>query len=237
MTIKLPTIEEMLKAGMHFGHRTSKWHPKMEPFIFTSRKGVHIIDLAKTRKNLEEALNFIKQLTKEGKTILLVGTKTQVKKPLKSVAQEVGSPYVNERWLGGSITNFFVIKKLIKKFKDLLERKQAGKLEKYTKKERQDFDKEIAKLETKVGGLVNLTKIPDALFIWDIKKEKIALAEAKKKNIPVVAVCDTNVNPTGINYIIPANDDATKGIKLIMKLIGEAVEEGRKSKNNLNTSN
>jgi len=228
--MKIPSIEEMLKAGMHFGHRTSKWHPKMEPFIFTSRKGVHIIDLNKTKKKLEDALKFIIQSVKERKTILFVGTKTQVKKPLKNTAEEISMPYVNERWLGGSLTNFFVIKKLIKKYKDLLESKQTGKLEKYTKKERHDFDQEITKLEVKVGGLVNLTKIPDALFIWDIKKEKTALTEANKKNIPVIAVCDTNVNPAGVDYIIPANDDATKGIKLVLRLVKEAVEEGGKKK-------
>ncbi|MCK4553402.1 30S ribosomal protein S2 [Candidatus Parcubacteria bacterium] len=230
--MKIPTIEEMLKAGMHFGHRTSKWHPKMEPFIFTSRKGVHIIDLEKTKKKIEQALNFIQQSVKEGKIILLVGTKTQVKKPLKGIADEIGIPYVTERWLGGTLTNFFVIKNLIKKFKDLLERKHAGKLEKYTKKERHDFDQEIAKLEVKVGGLVSLTKIPDILFIWDIKKEKTALIEANKKNIPVIAICDTNVNPEGVDYIIPANDDATKGVKLVLRLVKEAVEEGKELSKN-----
>ena len=230
--MKIPTIEEMLKAGMHFGHRTSKWHPKMEPFIFTSRKGVHIIDLEKTKKKIEQALNFIQQSVKEGKIILLVGTKTQVKKPLKGIADEIGIPYVTERWLGGTLTNFFVIKNLIKKYKNLLERKQTGKLEKYTKKERHDFDKEIAKLEIKVGGLVNLTKIPDALFIWDIKKEKTALVEANKKDIPVIAICDTNVNPEGVDYIIPANDDATKGVKLILGLVKETILEGKKENKN-----
>lgn len=228
--MKIPTIQEMLKAGLHFGHRTSRWHPKMEPFIFTSRNGVHIINLIKTQKNLQSALEFIQELIKQDKTILFVGTKTQVKNLFTNTAKEINMPYVNERWLGGTLTNFFVIKKLVKKYKDLLERKNAGKLEKYTKKERHDFDREIAKLEIKVGGLVNLTKIPDALFIWDIKKEKTALAEAVKKNVSVIAVCDTNVNPQGVKYIIPANDDATKGIKMILKLVAEAVKEGRINK-------
>lgn len=227
--MKIPTIEEMLKAGMHFGHRTSKWHPKMEPFIFGNRKGVHIIDLDKTQKKLTEALNFIKQSVSEGKTILFVGTKTQVKKPLKKMAQEAGVPYVAEKWIGGCLTNFFVIKKLIKKYKDLLNKKQTGKLEKYTKKERLNFDQEIAKLEIRVGGLADLTKIPDALFIWDIKKEKTALTEANKKNVPVIAICDTNVNPERVDYIIPANDDATKGVKLVINLVKEAILEGKKN--------
>ena len=226
--MEIPSIEQMLKAGMHFGHRTSKWHPGMEPFIFTSRKGVHIIDLTKARKKLEEALNYLKKIASENKQILLIGTKVQVKKPLKNVAEEVGMPYVAERWLGGFLTNFDVIRGLIKKYKDLTEKKQAGKLEKYTKKEQLNFDREIAKLETSVGGLKNLTKVPDVIFIWDIKKEKTALTEAKKKNIPVVAVCDTNVNPKNVNYIIPANDDATKTIKLVLNLVKEAITEGKK---------
>lgn len=229
--MKIPTIEEMLKAGMHFGHRTSKWHPKMAPFIFTARNGVHIINLARTREKLADALDYIKQVAGQGKTILLVGTKTQVKKPLKNIAQESGMPYISERWPGGCLTNFFIIKHSIKKYKDLLEKKQAGKLDKYTKKERQDFDKKIAKLEIMVGGLVNLTKLPDAIFIWDIKKEKTAFAEAKKKNIPVIAVCDTNVNPTEVDYVIPANDDATKAIKLVLNAVKEAIEEGKKEAN------
>jgi len=228
---KIPTIEEMLKAGMHFGHRTNKWHPKMEPFIFATRKNIHIIDLIKTQQNLAKALDFIKQSVGEGKTILLVGTKTQVKKPLKKIAQETGMPYVNERWLGGCLTNFLVIKGLIRKYKNLLEKKESGKLDKYSKKERLDFDREINKLEISVGGLIDLTKLPDIIFIWDLKKEKTAFTEAKKKNISVVAVCDTNVNPTGVDYIIPANDDATKTIKLILNLVKEAIDEGKKIKN------
>ncbi len=226
--MEIPSIEQMLKAGMHFGHRTSRWHPGMEPFIFTSRKGVHIIDLTKSQKKLEEALSYLKKIASENKQILLIGTKVQVKKPLKKIAQEIDMPYVVERWLGGFLTNFDVIRGLIRKYKDLTEKKQAGKLEKYTKKEQLNFDREIVKLETSVGGLKNLTKVPDVIFIWDIKKEKTALTEAKKKNIPVVAVCDTNVNPKNVNYIIPANDDATKTIKLILNLIKEAILEGKK---------
>ncbi len=226
---KIPTIEEMLKAGMHFGHRTSKWHPKMEPFIFTQRNGVHIIDLVKSRQKLAEAVDFITKFTKEGKTILFVGTKMQVKKPLKNLAKELKMPYVVDKWMGGTLTNFLVIKKLIKKYKDLLSDQNSGKLTKYTKKERLNFEREIKKLEMKVGGLTDLNKLPDAIFIWDIKTERTALTEAKKKNIPVIAICDTNVNPTGIQYVIPANDDATKTIKLVIRTIREAVLEDKKS--------
>jgi small subunit ribosomal protein S2 len=224
---KLPTVEEMLKAGMHFGHRTSKWHPKMAPFIFGSRNGIHVIDLSKSRKLLESALAFLEKSAAEGKVILLVGTKDQVNKTLKETAEDAGVPYVNEGWLGGSITNFNVIKKAIKKYKTLKEEQALGKLDKYTKKEQLDIAREIARLDKKVGGMVSLTKIPDILFIWDIKHEDTALAEAKKKKLPVVAICDTNVNPTGVDYIIPGNDDAIKAVKLILGLVGAAIKEGK----------
>ncbi len=225
--MRIPTIEEMLKAGMHFGHRTSKWHPKMEPYIFTTRNGIHIIDLIKTQKLLKVALEFIKKAASEGKTILFVGTKAQARKPIERLSKETGMPYITGKWLGGCLTNFNVIKRSVKKYKDLLEQKEHGRLDKYTKKERLNFDREIAKLEARFGGLVNLNKLPDALFIWDIKKEKTAVKEAKRKNIPVIAVCDTNVDPTGIKYIIPSNDDATKTIKLILRLVEEAIKEGK----------
>lgn len=228
---KIPTIEEMLKAGMHFGHRTSKWHPKMEPFIFGSRNGIHVIDLAKSRKMLEESLEFMKKFAAEGKVILFVGTKMQVKGQMKQMAEEVGMPYVAEKWLGGCLTNFAVIKKMTKKYKDLVDDRATGRLSKYTKKERLDLDRTIHKLELKVGGLVNLNKLPDAIFIWDAKLEKTAVNEAHVKNVPIIAVCDTNTNPEGINYVIPANDDATKTIKLLLNTIKEAVLEGKEQFN------
>jgi len=217
----------MLKAGMHFGHRTSKWHPKMEPFIFGAHGGVHVIDLVKSRKMLESALDFMKKFAAEGKMILFVGTKMQVKKPMKDMAEEIGMPYVTEKWLGGCLTNFLIIKKLIKKYKDLLDDKNMGKLEKYTKKERLEFDREIKRLELRVGGLTKLNRLPDAIFVWDIKHEKTAVTEAQKKNVPLIAICDTNVNPKGINYIIPSNDDATKTVKLVLSLIKEVISEGK----------
>ena len=228
--VKIPKLEKMLKAGMHFGHRTSRWHPKMEPFIFGARNGVYILDLNKTSEKLSEALEFMQKLSSEGKNILFVGTKNQVKAPLKEMAIEAGMSHVTEKWLGGLLTNFLVIKKSIKKYTDLVSQKETGKLEKYTKKERLDFDREIAKLDLKVGGLVNLTKLPDAVFVWDVRKEKIAITEAKKKNIPVVAICDTNVNPEDVNYVIPCNDDATKTIKLVLGCVKEALLEGKAEK-------
>jgi small subunit ribosomal protein S2 len=217
----LPTIEQMLEAGMHFGHSASKWHPKMKPYIFTERKGVYIIDLARAQKMLATAVEFMENLTRESKTILFVGTKNQVKKDLRATAEAVGMPYISEKWSGGILTNFPIIKKMINKYKGLTEEKALGKLDRYTKKERSDFGKEIKRLEMKVGGLTALNKLPDALFVWDIKKEKTAVAEARIKNIPIVAICDTNSNPSLVNYVIPGNDDASKTVKLIMECIKE----------------
>lgn len=227
---KLPTVETMLKAGMHFGHRTSKWHPKMAPFIFGSRNGVHIIDLTKTETLLKEAMDYLEKLTEEGKTILFVGTKIQVKDHLKQVAIDTNMPYVTEKWLGGCLTNFPIIRKMITKYNNLVSDKTSGKLERYTKKERLEFDRTIAKLERKVGGLTKLTKLPDALFVWDIKNESTAVLEAKKTNIPVIAVCDTNGDPKNVSYIIPSNDDATKTVKLLTGLLVDVIKYAKTSK-------
>lgn len=228
MATKLPTLEQMLEAGMHFGHSASKWHPKMKPYIFTERKGVYIIDLAKSQKMLLTALEFMENLTRESKTILFVGTKNQVKKIIKETAIALEMPYISEKWSGGVLTNFLIFRKMINKYKSLVEEKSLGKLDRYTKKERSVFDKEIKRLELKVGGLTNLIKLPDALFIWDIKKEKTAVAEAIVKNIPIVAICDTNANPQLVNYVIPGNDDASKTVKLIMDCIKENLLEVKK---------
>lgn len=225
--VSLPTVAEMLEAGMHFGHRTYKWHPKMKPYIFEARKGIHIIDLEKTLVKLEEALSFIARSVSEGKTILMVGTKNQVKAELKEVALAAGVAYVTERWLGGTLTNFNIIRNSIRTYTDLLEKKESGKLEKYTKKERIKFDRQIKKLSASVGGLITLNRTPDIIFIWDIKNEETALAEAKKRRIPIIAVCDTNVNPDGIDYIIPSNDDASKAVALVLNLIKNAILEAR----------
>ncbi len=227
----LPKIEDMLQAGMHFGHRTNRWHPKMKPYIFTSKNGIYIIDLRKSREKLAEALEFISKLVSENKNILFVGTKSQVSEPLKKMTIEAGQSYVVGKWLGGYLTNFSVIKKSVKKYLDLTEKKAAGKLEKYTKKERLDFDREINKLEMRVAGLVNLNKLPDALFVWDIKEEETAVREAIQKNIPIIAICDTNVNPELVNYPIPANDDSTKTIDLVLEAVKKTILEAKKAKN------
>jgi len=213
---------------MHFGHRTNRWHPKMKPFIFTAKNGVYIINLKKTQEKLQEALEFMVKLIAEGKSILFVGTKNQVAEPLKKMAIAINQPYIVGKWLGGYVTNFAVVKKSVKKYLDLIEKREFGKLEKYTKKERLNFDREIKKLEMRVGGLTSLNKLPDALFIWDIKEEETAMKEAQQKNIPIIAICDTNVDPTLINYPIPANDDAIKTIKLILESIKETILSEKK---------
>jgi small subunit ribosomal protein S2 len=229
--ITIPKIEDMLKAGMHFGHRTNRWHPKMKQFIFSSKNGIYIIDLHKTQEKMQEALEFIAKLVGEGKNILFVGTKSQVSAPLKKMATETGQSYVVGKWLGGYLTNFAIVKKSVKKYLDLIEKREGGKLEKYTKKERLNFDREIKKLEERVSGLVSLNKLPDAIFVWDLKEEETAVREAIQKHIPIIAVCDTNVNPELANYPIPANDDSTKTIKLILDAIQGAVVEGKKNLN------
>ncbi len=230
--INVPKVEDMLKAGMHFGHRTNRWHPKMKQFIFTSKNGVYIIDLRKTQEKLQEALEFLAKLVAEGKSVLFIGTKSQVSAPLKKMAEETSQPYVVGKWLGGYLTNFAIVKKSVKKYLDLIEKRETGKLDKYTKKERLDFDREIKKLEERVGGLSTLNKLPDALFVWDIKEEETAVREAQQKNIPIIAICDTNVNPEEVDYPIPANDDSTKTIKLILEAVRHAILEGKKSLKN-----
>ena len=228
--INVPKVEDMLKAGMHFGHRTNRWHPKMKQFIFTSKNGIYIIDLKKTQEKMQEALEFMSKLVVEGKSILFVGTKNQVSEPLKKMAQEINQPYIVGKWLGGYLTNFIVVKKSVKKYLDLIEKRDTGKLEKYTKKERLNFEREIKKLELRVGGLTTLNKMPDALFIWDIREEDTAVKEAIQKNIPIVAICDTNVNPELTNYPIPANDDSTKTIKLVLDAIRDTLVSALKDK-------
>ncbi len=217
----IPKLEEMMKAGMHFGHRTNRWHPKMKPFIFTKRNGVYIINLEKTQEQFKKAMEFMINLRKEDKTILFVGTKKQVKGAMKEMAEEVKCPYITGKWLGGLLTNFSVIKKSIKKYQDLLNDREGGKLNKYTKKEKLDFDREIKRLEDRVGGLIGLSKLPDAIFIWDLKEEKTAVAEALSREIPIIAICDTNVDPSLTAYPIPGNDDATKTVDLILGSIKE----------------
>lgn len=222
----IPELLELLKAGVHFGHKTSRWHPKMAPFIFGERGGVHIVNLEATQAQLGTAGEFVKSLAKEGKILLFVGTKKQAQEIIKKHATEIGMPYAANRWLGGSITNWGEIYRLIKKYLDLKGKQTHGELSKYTKKEQLEFSKDIDRMNRLVGGISTLTKIPDALFIVDIKYEDTAVREANQKHVPIVALCDTNVNPDTIQYPIAGNDDAVKSIEFVTKYIAEAYREG-----------
>ncbi|MFH1173229.1 MAG: 30S ribosomal protein S2 [bacterium] len=223
----MPSLLEMLKSGAHFGHSTSKWHPKMEPYIFTVRSGVHIINLEKTAEELAKALEFVKKTVANNGKVLFVGTKKQAQPVIKKYAEQAKMPYVVNHWMGGTLTNYSIINKLVERMKKMRQDKVTGDWEKYTKKEQIKMQEEYDKLEQMAGGLESLNHRPEALFIVDIKKEKTALREAIKMKLPVVALCDTNVNPDGIKHVIPANDDATKTIELITKLIAEAAIEGQ----------
>mgnify|MGYP001576964212 FL=1 len=224
----MPTLLEMLKAGVHFGHQKSRWHPKMEKFIFGARNGVHIIDLEKTQEQLEKALNYVKNLVAKGQIILFVGTKRHAREITKAAAISCGMPYLVERWIGGLLTNFDEVKRRLKKYHNLKEMFASGEIEKYTKKEQVTMKKQLEKLDKYLIGLTTLDKMPDALYIADMRTEKTALAEAERTEVLTVAVCDTNVNPEKVDYAIPANDDAVNSIKLIVDLVAEAVNEGRK---------
>lgn len=226
--VTIPTLEDMLKAGVHFGHKVSNWHPHMEPYIFAERSGIHVINLELTRKKLEEACEAARQMAAEGKTIVFVGTKKQAHDIVRQYAEQCGMPYVNERWIGGLVTNFGEIHKLIKKYLTLKEQKAKGELEKYTKKEQLEFEREIERLDKMVGGIYALERLPDALFVLDMRGEKTALTEAARKNVTVFGLCDTNANPARATYVIPANDDAVNSLTMVASLMAEAIAEGRK---------
>lgn len=220
-------LQELLEAGVHFGHQTKRWNPKMKPFIFTSRNGIYIIDLQKTVNSLEKACQKIKELMENGKDILFVGTKKQAKEVIKEEALRCGMPYVAERWLGGMMTNFQTIRRNIKRLKDLERMKEDGTFDKLTKKEASGLQREIEKLENVLGGIKNVVKLPGAIFVVDSKKERIAVAEANKLKIPVIAIIDTNSDPDVIDYPIAGNDDAVKSIKIITHEIINAVLESQ----------
>lgn len=220
--------EEMMAAGLHFGHKSSKTHPKMRPYIFGVRNTIHIFDVEKTAEGLRKALSVVKELVSENKILLLVGTKIQAKELIKEVALETGLPYVAERWLGGTITNFKIIKERVEYFKDLEKKKETGELEKYTKKEQLKFGEELEKLRTKFGGIKNLDRIPDAIFVVDIEKEISAVAEAKKKGIKVIGICDTSADPTLVDCPIPANDDAITSLRYILDNVKKVILEVKK---------
>ena len=224
-------IKALLEAGVHFGHKTSRWHPKMAPYIHSKRQESHIIDLVKTVDGLEKALAFISETVSSGKQVLLVGTKRQAKEIVRATAEKVGQPYVTERWMGGMLTNVATVSGRIKQLKSLEKRMDSGELaNRYNKLEVQRFQEEIDDLNSKYGGIKDLNGKPGAVFITDVMEDANAVKEAKTLGVPIIAMVDTNANPIGIDYVIPANDDAIKGIQLILDYVAAAVEEGKSSK-------
>jgi small subunit ribosomal protein S2 len=220
------SMREMLEAGVHFGHQTRFWNPKMAPYIFGHRNKIHIINLEKTQPAFEDALKFIKQLSARRGTVLMVGTKRQARDVVALEAERAGVPFVNQRWLGGMLTNFKTVKGSIKKLKDAQVQVEAG-LDNLKKKEGLLFQRELAKLEKDIGGIQDMAALPDALFVIDVGYHKIAVAEAKKLGIPVIAVVDTNHSPEGIDYVIPGNDDSSKAVALYARAVADAVLEGK----------
>ena len=220
-------MKQLLEAGVHFGHQTRRWDPKMAEYIFQARNGIHIIDLQKTSKKLDEAYEFIKGQVEEGKTVLFVGTKKQAQECMKEAALKCGMYYVDQRWLGGMLTNFDTIQKRIQRLKDLEAMEQDGTFEVLPKKEVILLKKEMEKLEKNLGGIKDMDKLPGVIFLVDPKKERIAILEAKKLNIPVVGLVDTNCNPEELDYPIPGNDDAIRAVKLIADVMANAVIEGK----------
>ena len=221
------SMKQLLEAGVHFGHQTRRWNPKMAPYIFTERNGIYIIDLQKTVKKLEEAYMFIRDISAQGETVLFVGTKKQAGDSVKEEAVRAGAHYVNARWLGGMMTNFETIKNRIKRLEQLRKMEEDGTFALLPKKEVSKLTLEIEKLEKFLGGIKTMKKLPGALFIVDPRKEKIAVAEAKKLNIPIVAIVDTNCDPDEVDYVIPGNDDALRAVKLIAGAMANAIIEGR----------
>ena len=221
------SMKQLLEAGVHFGHQTRRWNPKMAPYIFTERNGIYIIDLQKTVVKLEEAYNFVRDLSMEGKSVLFVGTKKQAMESVKDEATRAGAFYVNARWLGGMLTNFTTIRRRIARLKQLRTMEEDGTFDLLPKKEVIKLNLEIEKLEKFLGGIKEMSEMPGALFIVDPRKEKIAVAEAKKLGIPIVAIVDTNCDPDDVDYIIPGNDDAIRAVKLIAGAMADAIIEGK----------
>ena len=221
------SMKQLLEAGVHFGHQTRRWNPKMAPYIFTERNGIYIIDLQKTVRKLEDAYNFVRDLSADNGTLLFVGTKKQAQDSIREEATRAGMPFVNARWLGGMLTNFKTIQNRIKRLQQLKAMKEDGTFDLLTKKEAAKLDLEIEKLEKFLGGITGMKKIPDAMFIVDPRKERIAVAEAHKLGIPIIAIVDTNCDPDEIDYVIPGNDDAIRAVRLISGAMADAVIEGR----------
>ena len=221
------SMKQLLEAGVHFGHQTRRWNPKMARYIFTERNGIYIVDLQKTVKKIDEAYAFLRSVAEEGKSVLFVGTKKQAQEAIREESERAGQFYVNERWLGGMMTNFQTIQKRVARLKELEAMEEDGTFEVLTKKEVQVLLHEMNKLETYLGGIKEMNKLPGALFVVDPRKERIAVAEARKLNIPIVAIVDTNCDPDEIDYVIPGNDDAIRAVRLLTAKMADAVLEGR----------
>ena len=226
------SMKQLLEAGVHFGHQTRRWNPKMKKFIFTERNGIYIIDLQKTVKKLDEAYNFVRDLASNGGTVLFVGTKKQAQESVKDEAERSGMYYVNQRWLGGTLTNFQTIRKRINRLKDIEKMEEDGTFEVLPKKEVVELLKEKDRLVKFLGGIKEMDRLPDALFVIDPRKERIAIAEAHKLNIPIIAMVDTNCDPDEIDYVIPANDDAIRAVKLLTGKMADAIIEGQQGVSN-----
>ena len=232
-----PTFEQMLEAGVHYGHMKRKWNPKMLPYIFMERKGIHLIDLNRTAEGMEKSAYALKQIAKSGRKILFVATKKQAKAIVAEAAKSVGMPYVTERWLGGMMTNFQTIRRSIKKMQNIDKMLNDTTLTSITKKERLTLDRERIKLERELGGIANLNRLPSALFIVDISHEHIALAEAKRLGLKTFGIVDTNSDPNKVDFAIPANDDASKSIKILVDYVVAAINEGLEERKTQTTEN
>ena len=229
------SLEELLKSGAHFGHQTKRWNPKMEEYLYGSENGVHIFDLTKTKPLLEEALEFLSKAYSEGKTILLLGTKKQIKDKVAEVGEALHIPFVNERWLGGTISNFSQMQKSLKKMEEMKVNMADGNYNKFTKKERLLIDREITRLERFFGGIKDLQKVPDVLFVVDTKRESGAVYEANAAKVKVVGIVDSNSDPDLVDYPIPMNDDASKALEYVLDLVKGAIEEGKGKKEKVKT--
>jgi small subunit ribosomal protein S2 len=221
------SMKALLETGVHFGHRTRKWHPKMKPYIFTERNGIHIIDLQQTVSLLDQAYTLVRDTAASGGIVLFVGTKRQAQEAIQKEAERCGMPYINQRWLGGTLTNWKTIKDRINELKKLEERRDTGDFERLTKKEGLILSREIVKLQERLGGIRDMNRPPNLLFIVDVRREDTAVHEANILNVPVIALVDTNCDPSGVDYVIPANDDAIRAIKLLTARIADAVLEGK----------
>lgn len=222
------SLQLLLEAGCHFGHQSRRWNPAMAPYIYGHRDGVHIFDLVKTKAGLDAAAEFVKKLSSEGKTILFVGTKRQAQDVVKRVAAEAGMPYLTQRWSGGILTNFDQIRKSVSRMEDYKAKRALGELKKYTKREQLLIDRDVAHLEKIFGGIATMTRLPDAMFVVDTHREDVAVREARRMNIPVIGMVDTNGDPALVDYVIASNDDAVKAIELVVNCIGEAAKAGKK---------